>query len=186
MNYHVHLYIADQTYAELERCASIETRYDDELYGCQWHLNNTTQNGNNSTGNMVGGDINAETAWDAGVLGEGVHVRVVDMGMDVEHEDIRENVAKEMNHDYDGKAWNNETSNGGDVSNPFELHGNIMAGLIAARDNDVGFRGVAPSITVALELRASESASCNGFPGSGLVPPAPPRLPDRQVSTLIK
>ena len=42
------------------------------------------------------------------------------------------------------------------------------------------------SITVALELRASESASCNGFQGSGLVPPAPPRLPDRQVSTLIK
>ncbi len=45
---------------------------------------------------------------------------------------------------------------------------------------------VLSSITVALELRASESASCNGFQGSGLVPPAPPRLPDRQVSTLIK
>ena len=28
------------------------------------------------------------------------------------------------------------------------------------------------SITVALELKASESVSCNGFQGSGLVPPA--------------
>ena len=42
------------------------------------------------------------------------------------------------------------------------------------------------SITVALELRASERVSCKGFPGSGLVPPAPPRLPYRQVSALIK
>ncbi len=42
------------------------------------------------------------------------------------------------------------------------------------------------SITVALELRASERVSCKGFQGSGLVPPAPPRLPYRQVSALIK
>ncbi len=43
-----------------------------------------------------------------------------------------------------------------------------------------------PNITVALELRASERVSCKGFQGSGLVPPAPPRLPYRQVSALIK
>ena len=42
------------------------------------------------------------------------------------------------------------------------------------------------SITVALELRASERVSCKGFQGSGLVPPAPLRLPYRQVSALIK
>ena len=42
------------------------------------------------------------------------------------------------------------------------------------------------SITAALELRASESVSGNGFQGSGLMPPAPPRLPYRQVNVLIK
>ena len=43
-----------------------------------------------------------------------------------------------------------------------------------------------PNITAALELRASESVSGNGFQGSGLMPPAPPRLPYRQVNALIK
>ena len=43
-----------------------------------------------------------------------------------------------------------------------------------------------PNITVALELRASESVSGNGFQGSGLMPPAPPRLPYMQVNALIK
>ena len=42
------------------------------------------------------------------------------------------------------------------------------------------------SITVALELRASESVSCSGFQGMCLVPPAPPRLPYMQVGALIK
>ena len=46
--------------------------------------------------------------------------------------------------------------------------------------------GEALSITVALELRASERISGNGFQGSGLLPPAPPRLPYMPFNALIK
>ncbi len=42
------------------------------------------------------------------------------------------------------------------------------------------------SITVALELRASESVSCSGPQGTCLAPPAPPRLPYMQVGAPIK
>ena len=70
---------------------------------------------------------------------------------------------------------------------PREDHGNPVRGR-QHQLNDAPRRAYArrPSITVALELRASESVSCNGFQGLGFVPLAPPRLPYRQVSALIK
>ena len=105
-------------------------RFGDDLYACQWHLKNRDNEGE---------DINVQPVWEEGVTGEGVNVAVVDDGMDHYHEDLAVNVNKNLNHDYTGN---------GDVRGSFQHHGTAVAGLIAARDNDIGVRGVAPRATI--------------------------------------
>ena len=100
----------------------------DPLYSCQWHLNSPE-----------GVDANVEAAWAQGVTGEGVNVAVVDDGMYFTHVDLRDNVDTSRNHDYTGR---------GSIYTPLEHHGTHVAGLVAARDNDIGVRGVAPRATV--------------------------------------
>ena len=55
------------------------------------------------------------------------------------HEDLRDNVDTTRNHDYTGN---------GSINQPLEHHGTNVAGVIAARDNDIGVRGVAPRATI--------------------------------------
>ena len=107
-----------------------DTQIDDDLYFCQWHLKNLEDPGN---------DINVEPVWAEGITGEGVNVAVVDDGMDHRHEDLAPNVHAPRNHDYTGR---------GDIYHPLDHHGTAVAGLIAARDNDFGVRGVAPRATI--------------------------------------
>ena len=101
---------------------------DDPLYACQWHLDQPS-----------GEDINVKPVWDQGIKGEGINVVVVDSGMDWTHEDLFDNVDSSLNHDYTGE---------GDIHRPFAHHGTNVTGLIAARDNDIGVRGVAPRATI--------------------------------------
>ena len=101
---------------------------NDSLYGCQWHLNNA-----------VGEDINVESVWAEGTIGEGINIAVVDDGMDWRHEDLVGNVSAALNHDY---------TDNNDIHHPFEHHGTNVAGIIAARDNGLGVRGVAPRATI--------------------------------------
>ena len=108
----------------------------DPLYGCQWHLNNTGQR----KGGVSGEDINVEAVWAAGILGAEINVAVVDTGMDADHEDLRDNVVKTRNHDYTAPEDEDTT----DIYNPASNHGTAVAGIIAARDNSLGVRGVAP------------------------------------------
>ena len=100
----------------------------DPLYGCQWYLSNRS-----------GPDINVESVWAEGITGEGTNVAVVDDGMFYSHEDLRANVNRSLNYDYTGR---------GNISRVFEHHGTKVAGVIAARDNDIGLRGVAPRATL--------------------------------------
>ena len=131
--YTIHAY-EDTAYNDFVDACGTETvslndpQINDPLYGCQWHLNNRT-----------GEDINVESVWAEGMTGEGVTVAVVDDGMDHYHEDMRGNVDVSRNHDYTG---------GGDIYHPFAHHGTAVAGIIAARDNGSGVRGVAPRATI--------------------------------------
>ena len=100
----------------------------DPLYACQWHLNSTEWQ-----------DINVESTWADGIKGEGINVAVVDDGMYHAHEDLQDNVDASLNFDYGGND---------DIYDRLEHHGTNVAGMIAARDNDIGVRGVAPSATV--------------------------------------
>ena len=102
---------------------------EDPLYGCQWHLNNSEPDGH---------DINVEGVWAEGHMGQGVNVVVVDETIDYGHEDLTGNVNYSRNHDYYG---------GGEFR-PYEHHGTNVAGLVAAQDNHMGVRGVAPRATL--------------------------------------
>ncbi len=102
----------------------------DPLYECQWHLHNLEDEDE---------DINVEPVWASGINGAGINVAVVDDGLDHYHEDLSPNVATYLNHDYTG---------GGDVHTPTDSHGTAVAGVIAARDNNIGARGVAPRATI--------------------------------------
>ena len=53
--------------------------------------------------------------------------------------DLAENINSSLNHDYGGM---------GGAYRPFDHHGTAVAGIIAARDNGTGVRGVAPRATV--------------------------------------
>ena len=122
----------------LSTCADITTDYDDPLYGCQWHLNNTGQDTGAGVGTS-GEDINVEEVWEGGNLGEGVNIAIVDDSLSPEHEDLKDNVDTSKNRDYTYR------------DNVFErhfFHGTYIAGLIAARDNNIGLRGVAPRATI--------------------------------------
>ena len=113
------------------QCSAGSSAIGDPWYGCQWHLKNTAQ-----FGGLAGLDINAEGAWAAArKLGEGSVVRVVDDGMDHYHEDLVANADSQRNHDYGGQT---------DVFDGNASHGTQVAGVIAARDNALGGRGVAP------------------------------------------
>ncbi len=101
---------------------------NDPLYACQWHLDNPADY-----------DINIEDVWAEGITGDGINIAVVDNGMDYTHEDLAENVDLARNHDYTG---------GGDIHFRYAHHGTHLSGILAARDNDVGVRGVAPRATI--------------------------------------
>ena len=123
--------LEDTAYTEfIENCenAARPSQIDDPLYPCQWHLNN-----------VLGEDINVEPVWSEGIKGEGINIAVVDDGMDWNHEDLVDNVNQSLNHDY---------TDSNDVHHPFEHHGTNVAGIIAARDNGIGVRGVAPRATI--------------------------------------
>ena len=123
------------TYFE-NRCTNISRNsgINDPLYGCQWHLNNDDQ-----FRNSAGFDIGVEDVWPT-YTGDGINVVVVDDGMHYTHEDLKDNVDVSQNHNYN--------SNDTDIYGYFDWHGTAVAGLIAAKNNDKGVRGVAPEATI--------------------------------------
>ena len=120
----------------VNRCSDIprSAGINDPLYGCQWHLNNDDQ-----FRNGAGQDIRVEEVWPT-YTGSGINVAVVDDGMHHQHEDLTDNVLTSFNHNYDPDLT--------DIYHPFEDHGTAVAGLIAAKDNSIGMRGVAPGAKI--------------------------------------
>ena len=132
--YTIFAYEDDEYTAFIEECEfttlSLKNNptISDSLYGCQWHLDDAN-----------GRDINVESVWADGNMGKGVNVAIVDDGMYHAHEDLKDNVDASMNHDYTGNE---------DIYDRIHHHGTLVTGIIAARDNSLGVRGVAPRATV--------------------------------------
>ncbi len=103
---------------------------NDPLYACQWHLN---------SGDSAGMDINVESVWADRITGAGVNVAVVDYTIDHSHDDLSANINSALNHDYGARS---------NAYRPADHHGTNVAGVIAARDNTIGVRGVAPRATI--------------------------------------
>ena len=140
--------LEDSSYTRTEdRCAGSVTGLSDALAGCQWHLVNEGQ-----LGGLSGPDLNVESVWNT-YKGSGINVVVVDDGLDYEHEDLAANVDSTKNYSYvDGETVRDLTPS----------HGTSVAGIIAAEDNDIGVRGVAPDATIySYNLLSGEESDMN-------------------------
>ena len=113
---------------------------NDPLFPDQWHLENTIE------GDEII-DANVPPAWSLGFTGatggnpndlnEPVIVCTVDDGLDTEHEDLADAYRPDLSHDF--------TDDTDDPSHKFsfEAHGTAVSGVMAARGNSLGVRGVA-------------------------------------------
>ena len=116
---------------------------EDTFFPQQWHLNNTGQ----LPGSKVDADVDAVEAWRT-TLGEGAVVAVIDDAVNWEHEDLIDNFLTGFDF-----TDNDDDPNPGEGIFFDENHGTSVAGLICARDNDFGVRGVAPRAQL-IALRA--------------------------------
>ncbi|RYF54522.1 MAG: hypothetical protein EOO27_23465, partial [Comamonadaceae bacterium] len=123
-------------------CKSGET---EPLYTFQWALNYARSwfTDNADAGAYGSGfDLNVEPVHRLGIKGQGVNVLVIDSGVDLAHEDLRDNA------DY-SLSWNYLTNN----EDPSPLltaskaaHGTNVAGIIGAAQNGKGVMGIAPRV----------------------------------------
>lgn len=106
-----------------ENCSGIS----DPLYSQQWHFSK----------------INLSNSWQS-YCGSNVKVSIVDDGIEITHEDLSSNIESDKSYDYkDG-----DVDPTGSPVNQDSIHGTSVAGLIAAKDNTIGVRGVAPRSSI--------------------------------------
>jgi PKD repeat protein len=113
---------------------------EDPQYVMQWHLHNSAQ----LPGGLVGADIKAPEAWRF-TMGEGAIAAVLDSDIQKDHEDLKDNYLT-------GYDFYDQDSDPSPAYGPSYLygdpigdhHGTCTSGLIVARANQVGVRGVAP------------------------------------------
>lgn len=113
------------------------------LYSLQYYIHNTGQNGG-----TPGMDINAEPAWAMVSVNESITVAVIDDGVERSHEDLSGKVLDGLTIDYPnekGDPINDYWS--GTYFDP-KCHGTACAGIIAAKDNNIGIKGVASGVQI--------------------------------------
>ncbi|MFR9504313.1 MAG: subtilase family N-terminal domain-containing protein [Rikenellaceae bacterium] len=126
--------------------------FNDPLLGDQWHYNNTGSGYNQ----VEGSDINLFAAWDSGTVGSSsVIVCVVDMGVEVAHEDLAANIwineaeaNGTRNVDDDGNGYIDDVNGYSFVGKVGTVvagdHGTHVAGTVAAvNNNKIGVGGIA-------------------------------------------
>ncbi len=119
---------------------------NDTLFGQQWTLLNTGQNGA-----TVGADINVTNVWDS-YRGTGIIVGVIDDGLQYTHRDLAANANTAIDYDYrDGDDDPKPEGTAGATNDKphADSHGTATAGVIAARGNNgIGAAGVAYEATL--------------------------------------
>ncbi|KAG8411644.1 pheromone processing endoprotease, variant 2 [Metarhizium acridum] len=106
----------------------------DPIFTAQWHLFNSVE---------VGNDVNVTGVWMEGVTGKNATVAIVDDGLDMHSEDLRENYFAEGSYDF-----NDHDPEPAPVLSD-DHHGTRCAGEVAAVRNDVCGIGVAYESKVA-------------------------------------
>ncbi|MCL6557985.1 MAG: S8 family serine peptidase, partial [Firmicutes bacterium] len=150
----------DVRYAQPNYKLDIQT-VDDPRFSEQWALSNTAQEIEGVTGRS-GVDINALQAWGITAGSPSVVVGVLDTGIDIRHPDLSANIYANPGEipgngiDDDGNGYVDDV-NGWDFYNDDctiydsaarDAHGTYIAGIIAADDNSLGVRGVAPEVKI--------------------------------------
>jgi len=111
---------------------------NDPYFSDQWHLQNTGQ----TTGGVVGEDINVTSVWN-NYNGSGIVISVIDDGLDHSHPDIDPNYSPSNSYD-----WCNDDPDPSPQS--FNGHGTAAAGVAAAvGDNGIDVTGAAYGATLA-------------------------------------
>jgi len=119
----------------------------DPLLSKEWYIKaEGTPTNPSGVSSIVGNDLNIFDVYKSYMgynKGEPIILQIVDSGIDIEHEDLKDNI------DLSRSLDDNETGNpmpGGF----FRPHGTMLAGIAAARGfNGVGVRGVAPFAKIA-------------------------------------
>ena len=110
---------------------------NDTLFGDQWHLLNTGQNGG-----TAGEDANVTGVWDT-YRGTGVVIGIVDDGLELTHPDLSPNYLASASYDFNFD--DNDPSPG-----QFDNHGTAVAGVAGADGfNGIGVSGAAPDAQLA-------------------------------------
>ena len=120
-------------------CFGYQAWLSDELSGCLWHLDRRRSFDGQLGGRPVGSDINIGNVWSI-TKGGNVNVAVVDDTWNPDHHDLVDNVDLARSHNY--ASWLNPPTESR------AAHATKAAGVIAARDNDLGSRGIAPRATL--------------------------------------
>ena len=119
---------------------------EDPFYVNSWHLNNTGATQVVSAANnfgVAGIDANVENVHQAGkgCTGKGVTIAIVDSGMEIGHEDLKDNAVASKSFNF----LNNSNDPSPDANQSTLDHGTGVAGIAAARGwNGMGSRGIAP------------------------------------------
>ena len=95
----------------------------DTLYSLQWHFTK----------------INMGTSWQY-YCGSNITISVIDDGIEINHEDLSANIEPGKSYDYS----DNDNDPTGDPNLDDSIHGTAVSGLIGAKDNTFGVRGIAP------------------------------------------
>ena len=122
------------------------------LYTQQWYLKNTGQSAFAENQGTADIDLRLD-----GVLqtGKGVVVNIVDTGLEIRHEDLRDNIIPSCSVNFLNNS--NDPTNIKDTTGD---HGTSVAGLIAAKSNNLGGIGVAPNaILIAHNFLAKQNAA---------------------------
>lgn len=138
-----------------------ESPFNDPDLRKQWHYINA---GNPLTGLVSGCDVNVAPAWERGIVGnDKVVVAVIDGGVDVNHEDIKDNLW--VGTDPDGKPINGYDFVYDSYIVDGDDHGTHVAGVIAAvNNNGIGVCGIAGG-DAAKGIKGVRIMSCQIFSG---------------------
>ncbi|MES2596905.1 MAG: S8 family serine peptidase [Verrucomicrobiota bacterium] len=119
----------------LKRAARVTAAPNDPLFSQQWHLQNTGQGKG-----LKGMDAQVPQVWDQH-QGDGIHVAIVDTGIERAHPDLQANVEALGHWNWFGQNDNPEPG----AAEPDGYHGTAVAGIVAAAGNNLlGGIGVAP------------------------------------------
>lgn len=144
---------------EVEWCSPdrfLMSELHNTYYSDQYYLENTGQNGGTE-----GIDINVVPAWNITQGSSNITVAVVDLGVDIAHEDFGGRILE-------GYTAINSTG----IGEPFnvttvdknEAHGTACAGIIAASNNNIGIRGVASNVKILpVNIGTNDNSGPAGF-----------------------